>query len=100
MNHLIARAIALIIGVIPFSGYRTYITAILGVLGGGFLVLTGNTEVGLALVTLSLQAFFQRAGTDKAVQVSRLEEIENKLKTLAPEVAEQVLKQVKTDGGT
>ena len=93
MNFLIQRTIGFLISVIPFSGHRTYITSILGAAAGVFLVFTGQVEVGSALFLLSIQAFFQRAGTEaqEQAQVRRLEQIEGELKAVVPNIASGVV---------
>lgn len=94
MNFIIQRTIGWLISLIPFSGQRTYITAILGAIGGLYLMIFGGqVEAGTALFLLSVQAFFQRASTDqaKAEQVRRLEQIENELKVIAPSIADELL---------
>lgn len=65
MKSLITLALSLI----PWSGYRTYVAALIAVVVGAFMLWSGDVGNGAELIMVAVMFFFKRASDDKLMNV-------------------------------
>ena len=69
--------ISLILSVVPWSGYRTYVAALIALALGVYMIWSGDFTNGAELTMVAVMFFFKRASDDKLMSVL-LEKVEIK----------------------
>ena len=61
--------ITLILSLVPWSGYRTYVAALIAVVVGMAFIWSGDFTNGTELIMVAVMFFFKRASDDKLMDV-------------------------------